>query len=148
MLRSEEKRNLVPFRRLFEQGSSELVTTWFLNISDNPVVILLLINLMVLIVGMFMETIASLIILTPILLTITSAIGVYPLHLGVILVFNLTIGLYTPPFGVGVYTVANVVRVAPDKVFKELLPLYVPLLGSLLIITFVPQLSLCLKLAG
>jgi len=121
----------------------QLVTSWFLNISSNKIVILLLINAMVLVVGMFMETIAALIILTPILLTITESIGVHPLHLGIMLVFNLTIGLYTPPFGVGVYTVANVVNVAPDKVFKELLSLYVPLLAALLIITFLPQLSLC-----
>jgi C4-dicarboxylate transporter DctM subunit len=91
---------------------------------------------MVLIIGMFMEMVSTLIILTPILLVITDAIGVDPFHLGVILVFNLEIGMFTPPLGVGVYTVSNVGNVPPDKVFRELLTLYWPLLIALLIITF------------
>lgn len=122
----------------------ELVTKWFLDISANRIVILLLINLMVLIIGMFMEMVSTLIILTPILLVVTDAIGVDPFHLGVILVFNLEIGMFTPPLGVGVYTVSNVGNVPPDKVFRELLTLYWPLLIALLIITFFPKVSLWL----
>jgi TRAP-type C4-dicarboxylate transport system permease large subunit len=99
---------------------------------------------MVLIIGMFMEMVSTLIILTPILLVVTDAIGVDPFHLGVILVFNLEIGMFTPPLGVGVYTVSNVGNVPPDKVFRELLTLYWPLLIALLIITFFPKVSLWL----
>lgn len=122
----------------------QLVTTWFLNISQNPIIILLLINLLVLIVGMFMETVVSIIILTPILLTITNSIGVDPIHLGIILVYNLEIGMFTPPFGVGVFTVSAVGGVSPDKVFKELLVLYIPLIIALIVITYMPQMSLFL----
>ncbi|MBW2122877.1 MAG: TRAP transporter large permease [Deltaproteobacteria bacterium] len=122
----------------------ELVTRWFTSITASPITILLLINAMVLIIGMFMEMVSTLIILTPILLVITNAIGVDPFHLGVILVFNLEIGMFTPPLGVGVYTVAKVGNVPPDKVFRELLTLYWPLLIALLIITFFPALSLWL----
>ena len=122
----------------------QLVTTWFLNISQNPIIILLLINLLVLIVGMFMETVVSIIILTPILLTITNSIGVDPIHLGIILVYNLEIGMFTPPFGVGVFTVSAVGGVSPDKVFKELIVLYIPLIIALIIITYIPQMSLFL----
>lgn len=122
----------------------QMVTVWFLGISDNKIIILLLINLVCLIVGMFMETVSSLIILSPIFLVVAKAVGVDPVHLGVILVFNLGIGMFTPPFGVGVYTVANVGNVSPDKVFRALLPLYWPLIIALLIITFVPALTLWL----
>lgn len=123
----------------------QLVTMWFLQLSDNPIVVLLVINALLLLIGMFMETIAALVIMTPILLTVTSGIGVDPIHLGVILVFNLTIGLVTPPLGVAVYTVSSVIGVPPDRVFKELLPLYIPLLIALLIITFVPSTSLLFR---
>ncbi len=122
----------------------EAVAAWFMSISQSPVVILLLLNIMVLFVGMFMETVSSLIILTPILFTITRTIDMDPLHLGVVLVFNLTIGMLTPPFGVGVYTVARIGNIAPDKVFRELFSLYWPLIIALLLITFIPQLSLWL----
>ena len=100
------------------------------------------INLMVLIIGMFMEMVSTPIILTPILLVVTDAIGVDPFHLGVILVFNLEIGMFTPPLGVGVYIVSNVGNVPPDKVFREMLILYLPLIIALLIITLFPMISL------
>ncbi len=122
----------------------EMVTNFFLGFSHQPTIILLLINVMVLIVGMFMETIASLTILTPILLQVTSSIGIDPVHLGMILVLNLTIGMLTPPFGVGIFTVCAVGDVPPDKVLRELVPLYVPLIIALLIITFFPGFTMWL----
>lgn len=122
----------------------EMVSGAFLNLADHPVLILLLINILVLLVGMFMETISALTILTPILLPVAAAIQVDPIHLGVILVLNLTIGMLTPPFGVGLYTVATVGNVPAHKVLRELLPLYVPLIAALLIVTYVPPLTLLL----
>ena len=122
----------------------EMVTSAFLGMADSPFLILLLINLLVLFVGMYMETISALTILTPILLPVAAAIGVAPVHLGVILVLNLTIGMLTPPFGVGLYTVATVGKEAPHKVLKELLPLYVPLLIALMVVTYVPGLTMWL----
>lgn len=119
----------------------EMVTSAFLSMAEHPAMILLLINILVLLVGMFMETISSLTILTPILLPVATAIQVDPIHLGVILVLNLTIGMLTPPFGVGLYTVATVGNVPAVKVLKELLPLYVPLLVALLIVTYFPPLT-------
>lgn len=83
-------------------------------------------------------------ILTPILLPVAAAIGVAPVHLGVILVLNLTIGMLTPPFGVGLYTVATVGKEAPHKVLKELVPLYIPLLIALMVVTYVPELTMWL----
>lgn len=122
----------------------EMVTRFFLNFSDNPIMVLLLVNLLILLVGMFMETIASLTILTPILLQVTNTIGIDPIHLGVILVLNLTVGMMTPPFGVGIYTVSTVGQVAPEKVLRQLIPLYLPLIAALLVITFFPSLTMWL----
>jgi len=122
----------------------QTVARGFFSISNNPIILLLLINLLSLVMGMFMEGISSIVLLTPIFLPIAQIIGVDPIHLGVILVYNFMIGLSTPPFGLGVYTVANVGEIAPEKVFKEILPLYIPLIVSLLIITFLPKLSLWL----
>ena len=116
----------------------EMISNWFLSFSDKPVLIILLVNLMILVVGCFMETVSSLTILTPILLGITTAIGMDPLQLGVILVFNLTIGMLTPPFGVGLFTVAHIAKQPMEKVLKQMLPMFVPLLIALLLISFVP----------
>ncbi len=122
----------------------EMVSSWFLSFSDSKALILLMINILVLLVGMFMETISALTILTPILLSVTHAIGINPIHLGVILVFNLTIGMLTPPFGVGLFTVAQIAQRPMEKILKELFPLFIPLLIALLLITYIPQLSLWL----
>lgn len=122
----------------------EMVSSWFLSFSDSKVLILLMINILVLLVGMFMETISALTILTPILLSVTQAVGINPIHLGVILVFNLTIGMLTPPFGVGLFTVAQIAQRPMEKILKELIPLFIPLLIALLLITYIPQLSLWL----
>ncbi len=119
-----------------------MVSTSLLNFTRNPVVMLLIINLMMLIIGMFMESISSIVLLTPILLPIANAIGIDPVHLGIIVVFNLMIGLSTPPFGMGLYMVCEVGEVSPEVVLKELAFLYLPLIISLLTVTFVSVLSL------
>lgn len=122
----------------------KLMAKGVFGITENPIIILLMINIIGLIMGMFMEGISCIVILTPIFLPIANQIGVDPLHLGVILVLNFMIGLSTPPFGLGVYTVSSVGHVAPEKVFRAILPLYIPLIISLLIVTFCPILSLWL----
>ena len=116
----------------------EMISNWFLSFSDNPALVILMINVMVLIVGCFMETISALTILSPILLNITGMIGMSPLQLGVILVFNLTIGMLTPPFGVGLFTVSRIAKQPMEKVLKQMLPLFIPLIIALLLISYVP----------
>lgn len=116
----------------------EMISNWFLSFSDHPALVILMINAMILIVGCFMETISALTILSPILLEITGAIHMDPLQLGVILVFNLTIGMLTPPFGVGLFTVSRIARRPMEKVLKQMLPLFVPLLIALLLISYIP----------
>lgn len=114
------------------------------RITGNPVVILLLINLVLLILGCFMTSTAALVLVVPIILPITDALGVDPVHVGVFLTLNLMMGLLTPPFGLSVYTVAKVVDIKPEAVFKSVVPLYIPLMVALLLVTFVPEISLWL----
>lgn len=112
--------------------------------SDNPIIILLLINLFLLIVGAFVDTIAAIVILTPILLPVAVQIGVDPIHFGVIMVVNLAIGFITPPVGVNLFVASAVGKVPFDTVARGILPLFLTMLVALAIITYVPQLSLWL----
>lgn len=110
------------------------------NIS--PLMTLLLINLFLLVVGTFMEAIAAIVILTPILLPIVTAIGMDPIHFGIIMIANLAIGLITPPVGVSLFVGARVGNTAFEPLVKAIIPFIAMMIISVLIITFVPQLSL------
>jgi tripartite ATP-independent transporter DctM subunit len=116
----------------------------FLNISSNPIVLLLLANVILLIAGTFLESIAAILILTPILLPTLMAVGVNPIHFGVVMVFNLMIGLLTPPVGMSLYMVSIVAKVSVKEVLKFLWPYFIPLVVSLLILILWPELTLWL----
>ncbi|WP_246589406.1 TRAP transporter large permease [Desertibacillus haloalkaliphilus] len=114
------------------------------GLSTNPIIILLIINLFLLLVGMVMETIAALMIFVPLLLPIVTSLGVDPIHFGVIVCINLTLGLLTPPMGVNVFIASRMAGIPFEKTFKYLIPIFIALLIVLLIITLFPQLSLFL----
>ncbi|WP_142248055.1 TRAP transporter large permease [Alkalihalobacterium alkalinitrilicum] len=114
------------------------------GISSNPIVILLIINVFLLIVGMVMETIAALMIFVPLLLPIVMSLGVDPMHFGIIVCINLTLGLLTPPMGVNVFIASRMAGISFEKTFKYLFPIFSALLVVLLIVTLFPQLSLFL----
>ncbi len=114
------------------------------SVSDNPIIILLIINIFLLFIGMFMETIASIIILTPILLPVITAIGVDPIMFGVILTVNLAIGFCTPPLGVNLFVASGVSGLSIEKISKSILPYFVVMLLLLLLISYVPAISLTL----
>lgn len=119
------------------------------DFSSNPFVILLAINLLLLVVGMFIDTISALVILTPILLPIVVAVGVDPVHFGVILVANLAIGFITPPLGVNLFVASSVGNVRFEKIVVSVLPFLLSMIICLLVITYIPALSLWLpKLLG
>lgn len=120
------------------------LANFLLNVSDNPIIILLIINLFLLFVGMFMETIASIIILTPILLPIITQIGVDPIVFGVILTVNLAIGFCTPPLGVNLFVASGVSGLSIEKISKSILPYFIVMLILLLLITYIPEISLTL----
>ncbi|MEH7245463.1 TRAP transporter large permease [Neobacillus niacini] len=121
-----------------------LVTEAMLSISTNPIVIILLINVLLLIVGCFMDTLAAIIILTPLLLPIAVNMGYDPIHFGIIMVVNLAIGFITPPLGVNLFVGSGISGISIEKIAKAVMPFFVAMVITLLFITFIPQLSLYL----
>ncbi len=115
-----------------------------LGLSDNRYVILLIVNIILLVVGCFMETTAALTILTPVLLPIVTRLGVDPVHFGVVMVLNLMIGLLTPPVGMVLYVLARVSKVSFDRCARATFPFLLPLLVVLALITFFEPLTLWL----
>jgi len=125
--------------RFTEQFSEAL-----LIISENPIIILLMLNLIMLVVGFFMETVAAITILVPVLLPVAIGVGVDPVHFGVIMVLNLMIGLLTPPVGMVLFVLSRVSGVPFERCASATMPFLVPLVLVLLLITFVPQVSMWL----
>jgi C4-dicarboxylate transporter DctM subunit len=113
-------------------------------LSDNPIIILLLINVLLLVIGMFMETISSIIIMTPILLPVATALGVDPIVFGVILTVNLAIGFCTPPLGVNLFVASSISGVSIERLSMSILPFFAGMILLLMLITYVPAISLAL----
>jgi tripartite ATP-independent transporter DctM subunit len=107
-----------------------------LSITDEPWVVLLLVNIFLLIVGCFMETIAAITILVPVLLPLMEKIGVDPVHFGLIMVLNLMIGLLTPPVGMVLYILARVANISFERATKACAPFLIPLLFTLALVTY------------
>ncbi|TCS58975.1 C4-dicarboxylate transporter DctM subunit [Primorskyibacter sedentarius] len=120
------------------------LATSLTSLSDNPIIVLLLINLLLLFIGMFMETISSIIIMTPILLPVALALGVDPIAFGVILTVNLAIGFCTPPLGVNLFVASSISGVSIERLSKAILPFFVGMLILLMLITYIPAISLTL----
>ena len=122
----------------------QTVSQAMLAISDNPIVILLIINVMLLIVGVFMDMTPAILIFAPIFLPVMQHIGVDPVHFGVIMIANLCIGLCTPPVGACLFIGCSVGNTTLASVFRPLLPIFGAMVVGLLIITYVPEISLWL----
>jgi tripartite ATP-independent transporter DctM subunit len=120
------------------------ITRILLSFSDSPVVILLLINLILLFVGIFMDMTPAVLIFTPIFLPVVTEMGMDPVHFGIIMVLNLSIGLCTPPVGSVLFVGVGVAETTIKKVVRPLLPLFVAMILALLIVTYWPALSLWL----
>ncbi|MEI6898037.1 MAG: TRAP transporter large permease [Psychromonas sp.] len=121
-----------------------MISETLLTISDNPIIILLIINIILLIVGIFMDMTPALLIFTPIFFPIAMELGMDPVHFGIMMTFNLAIGICTPPVGSALFIGCSVANVRIDKVIKPLLPFYAVLIVALMLVTFIPQLSLML----
>ncbi|EJF11373.1 TRAP transporter large permease [Pontibacter sp. BAB1700] len=122
----------------------QAVSEALLSISDNKIVILIIINLILLFVGIFMDMTPAVLIFTPIFLPVVTALGVHPVHFGILMVFNLCIGLCTPPVGSVLFVGCGVANISISKVIKPLVPLFVAMLVALLLVTYIPSLSLWL----
>src|SRR5215210_2200748 len=125
--------------RLTEAGAEAL-----LNLTDNRYIILLLINVLLLIVGCFLEPIASISILVPVLMPILLKVGIDPVHFGVVMTLNLMIGLLHPPLGMVLFVLSRIAKLSIERTTMAILPWLIPLLLSLIAITMVPELTLWL----
>ncbi|RDW22152.1 C4-dicarboxylate ABC transporter permease [Oceanobacillus arenosus] len=120
------------------------IAEWILSISESPIIVMLLILVLLLIVGCFMDTLAAIIILTPILLPITTSLGYDPIHFGIIMVVGLAVGFITPPVGVNLFVAQGISGVSFEALVRRIIPFIIVMTITLLIITFIPQLSLML----
>ena len=129
---------------LIQQQVPNAILQSLMSLSSQPWVILLIVNAVLLVLGMFLEAIAILIIAYPILSPVMAAIGVDPVHFGVLMVLNLMIGLVTPPVGLCLYVVSGIAKVPIAEIMRELAPYLLALIGVLLLVTYVPAVSLWL----
>ncbi len=115
-----------------------------LSFSKDPVVLLMIVNVILLIAGMFLDSTTATLLIIPIISVPLHAAGVDPVHLGIVAIFNLMVGIVTPPMGLALFLIVDIAKVSMRSVLRELLPFYIPLVGTLLIISFLPRLVLWL----
>ena len=126
-------------------GVPDAIGHWLEANLRSPHWFLLGVNAALFIIGMFIETSAAIIVLGPILAPVAAHFGVDPVHFGLIMVVNLALGMITPPFGVNLFAVCTVARLPLDKIIRDLVPFVLVILGCLMIITYVPEISLALR---
>jgi tripartite ATP-independent transporter DctM subunit len=117
------------------------LTGLMLQISTNPYVLLMIVNVLLIVVGMFLDSTTAILVIAPIIAKPLVLAGVDPVHLGMVVVFNLMIGLLTPPMGLALFLVADIAKVTMKDVLKQMLPYYVPLAVTLMLITYVPGIT-------
>jgi tripartite ATP-independent transporter DctM subunit len=122
----------------------QMFTRGLLSFSTNPIVLLLVVNLILLVVGMFLDSTTATLLVIPIIAVPLHQAGVDPVHLGIVAIFNLMVGLLTPPMGLALFLISDIAKVSMRDVLRQLVPFYVPLLLTLAIITLLPELTLWL----
>jgi TRAP-type C4-dicarboxylate transport system permease large subunit len=128
-------------------GVTAQIAQWVLAVTKDPWLFLLMANLLMLFVGCFLEPTAAITILVPILLPIAQQLGVDPVHFGLVMVLNLMIGLLHPPMGMVLFVLARVAKLSVERTTMAILPWLIPLLGSLIVLTYVPSIGLWLPRA-
>lgn len=122
----------------------QMFTAGLLSFTKDPMMLLLVVNLILLVVGMFLDSTTATLLVIPILSVPLHQAGVDPVHLGIVAIFNLMVGLLTPPMGLALFLISDIAKVSMRDVLRELIPFYVPLLLTLAIITLLPELTLWL----
>lgn len=125
-------------------GIPQAISASILGLTDNKLIVLLLVNIVLLIVGMFMDVGPAIMIFTPIFLPVVTSVGVDPVHFGLFSIMNLCVGSITPPVGSGLYVGSSVGGVKAEQMLKPLVPFYVAILAVLMLITYFPQLVMWL----
>ena len=126
-------------------GVPDAIGRWLEAVLQSPTLFLLGVNAALFLIGMFIETSAAIIVLAPILAPVAMHFGVDPVHFGLIMVVNLALGMITPPFGVNLFAACTVARISLDRIIKHLLPFVCVILVCLMVITYVPWISLALR---
>lgn len=130
---------------LNRQGIPDMAAAWLVDVFDTPARFLLGINLFLFVVGMFVETSASIIVLAPILATAATKFGIDPVHFGTVMVINLAMGMITPPFGVNLFAACQVAGTSIDKMMRYLSVFILVVFTCLMVITYVPAITLFLR---
>jgi len=120
------------------------IAAFIQSVTDSRILVLLMINILLLIVGCFMETLAAIIILTPILLPLVTQVGVDPLHFGIVMVVNLAIGFITPPLGVNLFVACGITKQSLEEMSKAILGPLAVMIVILMFLTYIPEISLFL----
>jgi tripartite ATP-independent transporter DctM subunit len=126
-------------------GVPEAIGHWLQDVLKSPAYFLLGVNAALFLIGMFIETSAAIIVLAPILAPVAMHFGIDPVHFGLIMVVNLALGMITPPFGVNLFAACTVARISLDRIIKDLIPFVLVILVCLMVVTYVPALSLTLR---
>lgn len=125
----------------------KIISSAILSLTENKIAILLLINIILLIIGMFMDMTPAILIFTPIFLPIVTSLGIDPIHFGIMMTFNLCIGIVTPPVGTALFVGCSVSGLKIEQVIKVLIPFIIAEIAVLMLVTYVPDLSLALPRA-
>jgi C4-dicarboxylate transporter, DctM subunit len=126
-------------------GVPDAIGRWLQEVLQSPALFLLGVNLALFVIGMFIETSAAIIVLAPILAPVAIHFGIDPVHFGLIMVVNLAMGMITPPFGVNLFAACTVARISLDRIVRELVPFVIVVFCCLMVVTYVPSLSLGLR---
>ena len=126
-------------------GVPEAIGLWLQEVLKSPAYFLLGVNAALFVIGMFIETSAAIIVLAPILAPVAQHFGIDPVHFGLVMVVNLALGMITPPFGVNLFAACTVARISLDRIVRDLVPFVLVVLACLMVVTYVPVLSLGLR---
>ena len=126
-------------------GVPDMIGAWLAETLRSPIYFLIGVNVALFLIGMFIETSASIIVLAPILVPVAIKFGVDPVHFGMIMIVNLAMGMITPPFGVNLFAACTVAKISLDRIVGSLVPFVLVVICCLMVITYVPALSLFLR---
>jgi tripartite ATP-independent transporter DctM subunit len=130
---------------LTRAGVPTEIGNWLNKVLESPAMFLLGVNLALFVIGMFIETSAAILVLAPILVPVAIHFGIDPVHFGLIMVINLAMGMITPPFGVNLFAACTIARISLDQIVSRLLPFIVVIFCCLMVVTYVPSISLTLR---
>ena len=126
------------------ENTPRTISTMVTEVTSSPFIILILVNIVLLIAGMFMDNVFIILVFVPLMLPLMKAIGVHPIHFGVVATVNTSIGLLTPPVGGCLFVIMAVTKIPMEQIVKALMPFFLILIADLLALTYIPFISMVL----